>query len=722
MADLSRLPRIPRGALLRRRRTAPQHRYMAFLSYSHRDAEIADWLHEELEKFKVPPGLVGKLTDQGVVPKKLSPIFRDRQELAAAHDLGEEIEEAIAGSRFLIVLCSPSAAQSRWINEEIACFKRLHTEKRIFAAIIDGEPFASDVPGNEDKECFPAALRVRYDSRGRPTDHRAEPIAADFRDEADGRHMGLLKIAAGMLGVGLDDLAQREAHRRQRRLYAITAASVAGMIVASGLAYTAIEARDEARDQRREAEGLIGFMLGDLRQKLEPVGRLDALDSVGARALAYFESQDKSDLSDEALAQRSRALTLIGEMAFARGDLDGALRRYQEAMAGTAEAVRREPDKPQNLFDHAQNLFWVGFIDYRRGNLAKAAAAFQEYRRLADRMIALAPQNDAYRLERIYAETNLGTVLMAQRKYQAAADAYQTSLESMETLVAKEPANSDYQDQLIELLAWLGDARENNGQLDEALVHRRRQLGLLTRKWAANEGDTIVKRQEMTARMALARLEAARNEISEALAQSGLALQVAAWLTKTEPDNTEWLQAGANAGFERAEILLASGRIDEARSATGASCNTTMQLIARDRSVTIWRNRLRLFCLRTQASVALRSGAGDEALSYARQALTLARAEEDPVNEGLETAAAEVLLGDAFARTGRAQEAKAAYQRALSAWPANVELRPRDLVEKSLLLAKAGKRAEAKQVAGQLRSIGYRNSDYWRAMARQGSA
>ena len=695
---------------------------MAFLSYSHRDAEVADWLHEELEEFKVPPGMVGRLTDQGVVPKTLNPIFRDRQELAASHDLGEDIEEAISGSRFLIVLCSPAAAKSRWIDDEIACFKRLHSEKRILAAIVDGEPFASDIPGREDEECFPRALRIKYDGRGRPTDHRAEPIAADLREEGDGRRMGLLKIAAGMLGVGLDDLAQREAHRRQRRLYAITAASVAGMLVASGLAYTAVEARDEARDQRREAEGLIGFMLGDLRQKLEPVGRLDALDSVGARALAYFESQDKSDLSDEALAQRSRALTLIGEMAFARGDLDGALRRYREAMASTAEAVRRAPDNPQNLFDHAQNLFWVGFIDYRRGNLAKAATTFQEYRRLADRMIALAPANDAYRLERVYAETNLGTVLMAQRKYQAAANAYQASLETTETLLAKEPGNADYQDQLIELLAWLGDARESSGQLDEALVHRRRQIGLLAKKWSGNEGDALVKRQEMSTRMALARLYAARDQMPEAMEQASRALQVVSWLKKTEPNNTEWLQAGANAGFEQAEIALAANRIEEARTATAAGCDTTMQLIARDRSVTIWRTKLRLFCLRNNARIALRSGANAEAMSFARQALTLAREEKDPVSRGFETAMAELLLGDALARTGLRDEAKGAYQRALSVWPEGVEQRPKELAEHSLLLAKAGQPAEARKVASQLRAIGYRNSYFWRALARPGSA
>ncbi|HXG80885.1 MAG TPA: TIR domain-containing protein, partial [Sphingomicrobium sp.] len=487
MAELAQLARSIRGASARARRTSTQIRYMAFLSYSHQDSDIAAWLHEELEDYHVPARLVGKLTEQGPIPKRLAPIFRDRHELAAASDLGEEIEEAIAASRFLIVLCSPAAAKSRWIDKEIACFKRLHRDDRVLAAIVAGEPFASNMPGREHEECFPPSLRIHFDSMGRPTSQPAEPIAADLREEGDGRSTGMLKLCAGMMGVGLDDLVQREVQRRHRRLYAITAASVAGMLFTSGLAYTAIEARDEARDQRREAEGLIGFMLGDLRKKLEPLGRLDLMDSVGARSLAYYESQDESDLSDESLAQRSRALTLMGEMAFARGDLDGALRRYREAMASTAEAVKRTPDNPQNLFDHAQNVFWVGFIDYQRGGLGQAASKFREYRRLADRMVALAPDQAKYRLERIYADTNLGTVLMKQRRYREAAEVYQQSLEPTEVLAAKFPGNLEYQSHLVEALAWLGQARENSGQLDEAIAHRQRQLDLVARLLAAHK-------------------------------------------------------------------------------------------------------------------------------------------------------------------------------------------------------------------------------------------
>ena len=129
-----------------------QHIYYAFLSYSHKDAELADWLHAELEDFHVPHALTGKLTANGVIPHRLKPIFRDEHELAAADDLGDEIKEALASSKFLIVLCSPDAAKSRWTNAEIEAFKHVHPEGCVLAAVAAGEPFASEMPGREHEE------------------------------------------------------------------------------------------------------------------------------------------------------------------------------------------------------------------------------------------------------------------------------------------------------------------------------------------------------------------------------------------------------------------------------------------------------------------------------------------------------------------------------------------------------------------------------------------
>lgn len=709
-ALLSR-PKPARGARPDERTRVAQH-YWAFLSYSHKDADTADWLHEAIEQYRVPPRLVGKLTGMGPVPRRLTPIFRDRHELAAAGDLSTEIEEALAGSRFLIVLCSPAAAQSAWTNQEIIAFKRRHGDACVLAAIVDGEPFASDIPGREAEECFPEALRFRFDRHGHPTGNRAEPMAADLREHRDGRRLGLLKIVAGMLGLGLDDLAQRDSHRRQRRLAALTAGSILGMLLSVGLAVTAIQARDAARDQRREAEGLIGFMLGDLRQKLEPLGRLDALDAVGARALAYYAKQDKEDLSDQALAQRSRALTLMGEMARSRGDLDGAMAHYREAMASTGEAIRRTPDDPQALFDHAQNVFWVSYVDWQRGKTDQAAAGFREYRRLADRMIAVAPGKAEYQLERIYADTNLGAVLIGKHRYRDAATAYQASLEATEALLATAPSNFDYQKQLSDTLAYLADARENSGELDDATALRRRQLELLGKLWPMSKGDIVFKHQELAARRALARLLASRGDVDGALAEARRARQALAYLTKTEPDNAEWLGIGTWAGFEQGELELAAGRIVDAAATVRQSCEATDSLVRRDRSVARWRTTYRQECLTLRARLALRGPAPAEALPLAQQALTVARLKSDPIDRGYSIAASQLVLSDALRAVGQTDAARGSLEKALAAWPKGVEQRPSEIALYAVLLARLGRDRTA--YTHRLAAMGYRHPAYLR--------
>jgi tetratricopeptide (TPR) repeat protein len=225
-----------------------QFKYRAFISYSHADEEWAKWLHKALETYRVPKHLVGRETEFGPVPERLSPVFRDRDELATATSLGEILTRALQQSAFQLVICSRKAAQSRWVNEEIKTFKRLGREHRIFALIVDGEP------GAADQECFPEALRFRMGADGQITGERTEPIAADGRPGKDGKLDVKLKLIAGMLGVGLDELKRREAQRRHRRMLWLVAASVAGMAITSTLAGAAWFARNEAERQRVRAE------------------------------------------------------------------------------------------------------------------------------------------------------------------------------------------------------------------------------------------------------------------------------------------------------------------------------------------------------------------------------------------------------------------------------------------------------------------------------------
>lgn len=697
----------PGGAVVRR---IPRlrTRYYAFLSYSHQDRELADWLHRELEKFRVPSSLAGRLTATGVVPRRLTPIFRDQHDLSAADDLGEEIKAALAASQFLVVLCSPAASKSRWTNAEIESFKRTRPEGCVLAAVASGEPFASDMPGREAEECFPPALRFKYDRRGHRTAKRAEPLAADLRGSPEERRTGFLKLVAGMLGVGLDELVQRDTTRRHRQMAWLAAASLGGMAVTSTLAITAIQGRDAARDQRREAEGLIGFMLGDLKDKLEPIGKLDALDGVGGRVLAYYRNQPISDLSDSALSQRSQALSLMADVATQRGSTETALGLYREAMAGTAEAIRRKPDDPQRLYDHAQNVFYVGQIAYGRGQLDEAAERFTDYKALADRMVALDPNNMKWRMEEQNSLANLGSVRFAQRHFSEAAALTAQALRTIEALTAFDPKNREYQQSLAEALAWSADAQRDVGHVDQAVALRERHVALLT-SLLSQTGDVSYRQRLVAAERKLGFLYALRGQIGPANEHMQAAVAQADRLTAIEPGNSKWLEYSALAKSNLAYLLLVSGKPDQSVPQNEASCTIIAGLLVKDPTIADWRADLRE-CWIMRGYIAFAKGSNAAAAATAQRAIAVGKSVKsaDAGTDAFALARAYRLLGDARNGLGDAAGATAAWTAAYQIIPRVPAERPIETQEHAFILERLGRTLEAQQLKQQLAATGYR--------------
>lgn len=214
-----------------------EFKYWAFISYSHADAKWGDWLHAALETYRVPARLVRNAKPAGAVPKRIFPVFRDREELASSSSLGENITGALRLSRALVVICSPRSAASRWVNEEVKLYKSMGREDRVFCLIVDGEPNAPADSGL--LESFPSAVRFQLDRGGEISSEPAEPIAADAREGKDGRRNALLKLIAGIIGVPYDELRQRERQRQMRQRIRLGAATI-GMAVVAGLIYTAV--------------------------------------------------------------------------------------------------------------------------------------------------------------------------------------------------------------------------------------------------------------------------------------------------------------------------------------------------------------------------------------------------------------------------------------------------------------------------------------------------
>jgi MTH538 TIR-like domain (DUF1863) len=211
---------------------AEAKKYWAFVSYAHEDEVWAAWLHKTLETYRVPHQLVGRASGEGEIPRRLFPVFRDRDELPGSFDLSAKIKEALQQSRYLIVICSPHAANSKWVNEEIQTFKLSGRKQRILSLIVDGEPNAGEGLHPSERECFPEALRFDFDPAVDRVPVRTEPIAADVRNGRDDRATASLRILAGMLNVGYDELRQRERQRARRRMvYLSGSVALAGLTI-----------------------------------------------------------------------------------------------------------------------------------------------------------------------------------------------------------------------------------------------------------------------------------------------------------------------------------------------------------------------------------------------------------------------------------------------------------------------------------------------------------
>ena len=541
-------------------------RYWAFISYSHHDAAVAARLQRDIEGYPVPRRLVGRETAVGALPARLKPVYRDRDELRAGVDLAEPIRQALSQSRWLIVVCSPDSARSAWVQQEIVQFKRLHGaqgERRVLALIVAGEPGASALPGRESEECFPLPLRFALDALGQPVGTPLEPIAADLREQGDGRRRATLKLLAGMMDLALDDLVRRDLRRRLRWVSALALGSLAGMAVLGALAYSATQARNEARVQRAQAEDLIEFMLGDLRKKLEPVGRLDVLDAVGAKALAHYDGQPTQVLDAASLGRRSRAQHLIGEMREKSGQFAEAQLAFGSAAATTAALLAREPHDPQRIFDHSQSVFWVGYAAWLRGVVPDAEESFQDYRRLAQQLVAIDPKRADWQVELAYAAVNLGVVLGETGRAEPALKEFGVARAIFETLLPTQP---ELRYDLAQAYGWMAKAFDQRGEYASAAEIQRTKKAMFEAMPDAQR-NSQARHGILVAEIQLAVLELRQGRSAAALEHARTAIDIGQALVARDPSNLVMLDELTRCRMVYAQTLGADGRVDEARRA-----------------------------------------------------------------------------------------------------------------------------------------------------------
>lgn len=436
-----------------------EFRYKAFLSYSHEDRAWAEQIHRALESYRVPRRLRGVVGEHGPVGARIRPVFMDREDLGAAHSLDHELRVALEASEFLVVLCSPAAARSRWIDEEIRLFAELGRWHKVLAVIIDGDPEARGGP----ETCFPEAL---YRD---PQGHEHEPLASDMRPGADGKPLGLQKLIAGLLGVPLDLLRRREHQRTVRRR--LLAGAVCVALAAAGL--FSLFSWMESGQRRDSGETLVAMKLNELRTVLDVTEDPERLPR-----LASFEEADRqwareqlAQGADEAEQMALDLVDLEGIPAWETGDLAVALEHFRRAWLLNALLFQASPGDSEAFFALGQTEFWIGQVQFDQGEFAAAKRAFTAYAEITRRLIRSEPDNPEWVLEMAYALTNLGYLeIQGNGNPDKVLQIMQSALEYNQIALVLDPGNPLYEGELGQSLANLASAQVEVCDLDGALA------------------------------------------------------------------------------------------------------------------------------------------------------------------------------------------------------------------------------------------------------------
>lgn len=228
----------------------------AFISYSHADGRVAAALHRGLHRLARPWRQMRALN-----------VCRDEANLAASPDLWSTIEKELDQSRFLIVVASPDAAGSPWVEREVAFWFERHEASTVLIAMAAGELVWDGALGDFDREAstaLPASLYGRFGD---------EPAWVDLRWVRRWWHRSVLQTrfrdAVASLAAPLHDRSKAEllgVDHRQRR-WRVRAVRIAAAVILLLINF-AFQQRQTAERDRAAAEWNERIATGRLSDRL----------------------------------------------------------------------------------------------------------------------------------------------------------------------------------------------------------------------------------------------------------------------------------------------------------------------------------------------------------------------------------------------------------------------------------------------------------------------
>lgn len=431
--------------------------------------------------------------------------------------------------------------------------------------------------------------------RGQGVEHLLERVARGARrrprlgDRALERLIDELTTTDPGQRPGASEAAHRLARLRgrpARRLLLGAAITVALLAIAGTVKYT-IDLRQErstAWQARNDAEDLVGFMTEELRDRLAPVGRLDALGAVAERVIDYYAGREPTTLDDAQRHKYAKGLKLIGEVQLIRtdADLDSARRAFVDAASLLTPLAESDPSNGPVLKSLGAVHFWLGSIAYRQGDLVEAQHRFELYHDLALRLVGLDDGNPEWQLELAYAQSNLVHLFRDRGALEQSRRYLDASLTTKRRLVELAPGDAEARRSLANGLTYLAQQRQASGELEGAIDAVSESVELLD-----PASDRLGADTEEGYRLAVVLVH--RGELLQAAGRHDGALRdfrraqsILRSLLAIEPGNGDWQRELAIVHRHCGRSLLRLDRLADARLEHLAGRRLLEELLAAD--------------------------------------------------------------------------------------------------------------------------------------------
>jgi DNA-binding winged helix-turn-helix (wHTH) protein len=330
----------------------------------------------------------------------------------------------------------------------------------------------------------------------------------------------------------------QRARRQRLQMRALWTSLLLLALAALGFAGIAQRQALAAAEQRESAEGLVGFMVGDLADALRPLGKLEVLERISDRALSQLGHASAG--KPETGLQQGRALLVLAEVAYGRGQVA----QVQQALDGAGERLLpldrlREPSVlAQQVQQQLGALaYWRGQLALDQGRLADAESAFRAYLAHSKTLMQLAPEDRKAWIELSYALNNLGTLALGRQDFEPAAAAFGESLLLKRRALNAQPEDAELRADLADTLSWLGSAQLRQGRPAAARQAYADEAEMLERLHAEQPQAGRWMNRLAGARHRLGELEAALGDPDGARASMSRALQLARRAQALDPDN-----------------------------------------------------------------------------------------------------------------------------------------------------------------------------------------